>query len=963
MIRVRTGYSFRTAAGKIEDVMDRLLEIGAPAAAITDRASTFGWVRWDKLAQKKGIKPVFGVELGVTNSIHEKKPAVAHWTFIPKNSISSINKLVELATEQFRYQPLLTYQQAQEAEDVFRIIGHRSLLDCVKPDPDMFFALGPSSVKGFVRRAIEKGIPPVMASDNKFVRPEDKGFYEVVCGRNAEIQSYAQHLLSTDEWAEDMERLSLGDNFLASAIDNGRAILEASTAQLQKGKLLTPEKPETLRFMCEKGAQKLGCDLTRPVYAARLERELTLIAEKDFEDYFYIVADICEFARKNMIVGPARGSSCGSLVCYLLGITTIDPIPFGLIFERFIDINRNDLPDIDIDFAANSRQLVFDYINEKYGSNRVARLGTVAMFMPKSAIRESGAALKIPKWRCEAVVESLIERSSGDARALASLEDTLKLTPAGKDLMAEFPEMIIAAKMEGHPRHYSQHAAGIVIAEKPISEFVAVDHRTGATMCDKKDAEELNLLKIDALGLKQLSIFEYTLELANLSRDIFETIPLEDQAAFDVINEGKFSGVFQFDGLALQSVSKQFTITEFNDFTCVTALARPGPLASGGTNEWLRRKNGEHAVTYPHKVFEPFLNETLGIVIYQEQVMEIGRQVGDLDWGQVTALRKAMSRSLGKEYFDQFGDPWKKGAIAKGVTPEDARKVWDDLCAYGSWSFNKSHSVAYSLISYYCAWFKAHYPFEFAAATLTYEDDPEKQLKLLREIVMEGYEYIPVDPETSTDKWTVKREDGKGILVGPLSKVKGVGPKLMQQILGARARGERMPERARKLLKNPVTDIDSLFPIRDAFKRIMPDPSERNIYTLPKNIKDIVVSSQPQEVLIFCTFSKINPRDENEAVLVAKRGYEITDGKTAYLNLFMTDDTDTIFGKIDRWKFEKLAQAIIDRGRPSKALYAVKGNVRGDASFRMISIKNVRYIGDIEEKHEDKKSSGSSSHA
>jgi DNA polymerase III alpha subunit len=252
-----------------------------------------------------------------------------------------------------------------------------------------------------------------------------------------------------------------------------------------------------------------------------------------------------------MVVGPARGSSCGSLVCYLLNITTIDPIPFGLIFERFIDINRTDLPDIDIDFSDERRQLVFDYAEEKYGRAHVARLGTVGLFKPRSALKQAGASLRIPTWRIEKVLDSLIERSSGDARAMFALEDTLKGTEAGRAMLSEFPEALIAGRMEGHPANSSQHAAGIVITQEPVAEYVAVDARSKATMCDKKDAEVLNLLKIDALGLTQLSIFERTLKLAGLP-DVsgwLEQLPLDDQAAFDVLNKQHFAGIFQFTGI------------------------------------------------------------------------------------------------------------------------------------------------------------------------------------------------------------------------------------------------------------------------------------------------------------------------------------------------------------------------------------------------------------------------------
>lgn len=948
MARIRTGYSFRAAVGKIEDVMKRIQEVGWTFAPITDRASTFGWVRWEKLAKTAGLKPIYGIELGVTASINAKKMAIDHWTFLAKDDLLSINELFEMATNQFRYEPLLTYEQALKAKGVFKIVGHRADLDMIDPStPDLFIGLSPSCSKGYAAKAVEKGFTFLATNDNKFTNntKQDATLYETICGRGASLQSYPQYILSDEELAANLKQ-RFEDVEVMMAFSNRDLVAEACHAKLKKGVLLTPEKPATLRQMCLDGAEKLNCDLTRTEYAERLEKELNLIDEKKFEDYFYIIADMVQWARARMLVGPARGSSCGSLVCYLLEITTVDPIPYGLIFERFIDIHRDDLPDIDIDFSDDKRQMVFDYAAEKYGKERVARLGTVSMYHSDGALNEAGAALDVPKWKCDAVKESALKRSSGDARALDSLEDTFLTMPAGQALIKDYPEMMIACRMEGHPRHYSQHAAGLVLTQEPTNHYVAIDRRTGATQCDKKDAEALNLLKIDVLGLTQLSIFEQALELAGLDRLALEKIPMDDPAAFKVLNDAKFCGIFQFNGQALQSIVKQFNVEALDDIVSVTALARPGPLASGGAHEWVKRKNGK-AIEYPHPMFKPYMESTLGIVLYQEQVMEIGRNIGDLSWGDVTALRKAMSKSLGKEYFDQFGDKWKQRAIEKGGDPKAMAKMWDDLCAYGSWSFNKSHAVAYGIISYQCCWLKAHYPFEFAAATLSHQDDPDKQLLLLREMVLEGYNYIPVDATLSTDKWTVGFKDGERMLIGPFTNIKGIGPKTIQTILSARARGEQLPSKALKLMNKPKTSIDSLFPIGDAFKRILPDPAARNIHTPPTPIKSIDLKASKQKVLVFCVLSKINPRDENEAVNVARRGGKLmVDEPTASLNLQLTDDTDTIFGKISRWDYEKKGRAIVERGRPGKCLYAVKGEVP-NGTFRMISIKDIRYIGDI----------------
>lgn len=944
-MRVRTGYSFRTAVGMLEDVMSRVQEIGMTVAPISDRASTFGFNRWSKLSKKAGLKPIYGVEIAVTPSLNAKKPVVDHWTFFAEDDIRSINELLHLATNQFRYEPLLTYEQAANVRNCIKIAGSRSLLDHFERRDDLYIGLSPSCSRGFISDASKLGHQFIRTSDNKFVRQEDEGFYEVVVGKGASVQTYPQWILSEEEWLKSVQRIA-SPEIIAGALENAEKAQERCKAELKAGTLLAPERPATLRELCVAGAKKIGVDLSDPVYSARMDRELKLIAEKNFEDYFFIIADMMHWARQQMLCGPARGSSCGSLVCYLLEITTIDPIKYDLLFERFIDITRNDLPDIDLDFSDQNRHLVFEYMENKYGKERVARLGTVALYRPRSAIDEAGTALGIPKFLCARVLDSLIIRSSGDSRAMHTLEDTFTSTAAGKEILEKYPEILIATKMEGHPRHYSQHAAGIVVTADPVTDYVAVDARTGATQCDKKDAEELNLLKIDALGLTQLSVFEDALLLAGKDIHYLETVPLDDKASFEIINNKQFSGIFQFNGPALQSICNQIKIENLEDIISVTSLARPGPMASGGTNEWVKRKNGK-PVEYPHPTFEPYLKTTMGMVAYQEQVMQICREIGDMSWEDVSTLRKAMSKSLGKEFFDQYGNKFKAGAMKRGMNGPMLDKIWDDLCAYGAMCFNRSHAVAYGIISYWCAYMKAHFPLEFAAATLTHEPDPAKQIKILREMNEEGISYIPVDKDLSIDKWTVGYKAGKKALLGPIQNVKGIGPKLVQQIMSCRVRNEKLPKKAEKLLEEAKTEIDSLWPIQDAFKKLMPDPAERNIFTPPTKIIDVVTKGFDYDVLLFCTPNQIKPRDENEAVNVAKRGGRIITGPTQSLNLTLADDTDVIFGKVDRFAFEKMGREFIDRGKPGKALYAVKGRVPPD--FRMVKVNQIRFIGYADE--------------
>lgn len=956
MARIRTGYSFRTAVGTIDEVLSRLQEIDLGYAPITDRASTFGYARWAKAAKAVGLRPVFGVELAVAESSEEKKPSVDYWTFIAKDSIAPISRLISLATDQFRYEPLIEYQQAIEIEGVWKIAGHRAKLDLIPEGADVLYGLGPSSVRGHVTKAVEKGMRLVAVSDNFMPRREDKAFYEVLTGtgRGASIQTYDQHIQTDEEWFASIKRTGVDRQAAEGALAMRGAVLSGSRAVLQRAELIHPERPKPLREMCEDGAAKLGVDLSDPVYSERLEKELRMIAQKDFEDYFYLVSDICRWARKRMAVGPARGSSCGSLVCYLLEITKVDPIPFGLIFERFIDINRADLPDIDIDFSDQERHQVFKYLEEKYGEDRVARLGTVTMYKAKSALGEAGVALKIPPWKIDAVSQGLVERSSADSRATDTIEDTLKGTTAGREVAEKWPGIFVATRMEGHPRHYSQHAAGVVVSDRPIEEVVAVDVRTGATMCDKKDAEgAYNLLKIDCLGLTQLSIFEDCLSMAGLKMSDLEEAPLDDPAAFDVLNKHHFSGIFQWNGAALQGLTRQIKADKFEDVVAISALARPGPMSTGGSHDWVVRRMTSEVPPGLHPLLDELTKDTYGVIVFQEQVMRIVREMGGLSWEDTSDIRKAMSNTLGDEYFAKFRLRFVEGAGKNGVSQEIANKIWERINTFGAWAFNKSHAVAYGYISYWCCWLKAHYPFEFAAATLTHQTDPQRQIEVLREMASEGIEYIPVDAQTSlATKWTTKEEDGKKYLVGPLISVKGIGPKIAAQIVNARETGATIPAGAAKRLENPETPIDSLWPVSDAVKRLLPDPAARNIHTPPTPIADL---PEEGDVLVFATPMRIDPRDENEEVnIIRRKGVRVTDGPTEYLQMILRDDTGIKRAKINRWRFKEYGQAIIDRSRIGTAIYAFKGTMyKVDEEFSVLSISKVRYLGDMERGYED----------
>ena len=972
MINLRTGYSFRSAFGKIETILDQLVKQGRKFAPITDRSSTYGWTRWVEESTNRGLTPVLGVELGVSPDIVANRPVVDWWTFLPVDGrLEPLTRLIATATEQFRYQPMLTYAQALEPAfnaELLAVPGRRCLMDGYMPEsiPEeaaLYFPSGPHVSYGLHQKFLEiPGAKFTATLDNYFPFPEDRAAYQVTCGKGASDQTWPQHIMNDNAWKEAVysgQYFDGGYKLIEKAWDSARLLLELSSrAQQKHAQLPRPanlpkrSRPDTyLKKLCIRGLKTRGLADSQ-AHRERMDRELKMIAEKNFSDYFLIVADIVHWAKERMIVGPARGSAAGSLVCYLLEITEIDPLKFGLIFERFIDLNRADLPDIDIDFSYQHRESVIRYIGKTYGQDNVSRLGTVAMFKPRSIMAEVGRELKVPKWEVEAFLDSILVRSSGDARAMDTLGDSLTELQMGKELVEKYPEIWVGTKMEGHPRHSSQHASAVVLSESPpLHHLAPVDQRNGCLMMDKKDAEKLDLLKVDALGLTQLSILEDAMQMAGQDKNDLLHIDLEDPHALSILQDHRYSGIFQFNGIALQNVAKQVPFDRFDDIVAVTALSRPGPIVSGGTTTWCDRRLGYEPVEYPHPVFEPYLSETYGVIIYQEQIMTIGREVGGLSWDDVTELRKAMSKSLGEEYFDQFGDRWKAGAEEKGVPRAVLDELWKDMCAYGSWSFNKSHAVSYGLISYWCCWVKSRFPFEFAAATLNHEDDIERQLEILRELDQEGYNYKPVDLEKSIDRWTI--DQASNTLIGPLGNIRGIGPKFEERIMSYRKAGRPLPPSLVKKLTGARTPLDSLYPIRDAIKLLCPDPQARNIITPPIEIADVKWYGQDDmqyPVVIMCTVKKINVRDENEPIKVAKRGGPLKDGSpTQSLNLHLIDDTDTVFAKINRFDFERLGRDIVTRGKEGSVLYAFKGvPLQLSGSFRMFKIDAVRFLGEFD---------------
>lgn len=932
-MRHRSGFSFRYAYGFVRDVLPR---IETPYAALTDRGSCYGFNQWRKLCERAGKKAIFGFEVAVTNNIGEKKPRRDYVTLIALDGLTELHRVFGDSTSPLRKEPSLDYDQLNRIpqDKVAAIIGRTILPELLDPEREWFYAQGPSTPPQIEQWAAEHGWKPIASSDNTYPAPEDRHAFEILGGGRSGTQSWPQHILSEQEL-----RLYATEE----AFRNRDELAARCKAEMSKPKIAAPEIAETMEDWCERGARELGISLDDPDYRSRYEREMGIIHQLGFEDYFFIIADLVRYARQHMFVGPARGSSCGSLVCYLMGITTVDPIKHDLMFERFIDPNRADLPDIDIDFSEQHRELVFQYLADRYGQQRVARLGTIAFLREKSIANTVGAYFDIPTFKFEPVLRSVIrdEGNASNEYLPTYFTKAIDTTTEGQKLLKEFPEVDIVRRLEGHPLHHSTHAAGAVVTSTPIYDYVAVDERTNTVELDKFDAQDLDMLKIDALGLKQLSVFEDALRLIGKPHKFLVDLPLDDFAAFEVLNQRKFSGVFQYNGPSVQKVSSSFNVETFEDMVATTSLARPGPMGAGGTERWLRVRSGKEPARLPHPLFEPILGKTHGIVIYQEQVMQIGRQIGDMEWPRVTKLRKVVQYFTGKAEMDAFRAEYLAGATAKGIEPARANAFWDEMLAFGAYAFNRSHAVAYSLLSYWCCWLKAHYPLEFAAGMLNHEADPERQRQMLVELQQEGIEYQPYDAELSGLKWQPSHaEPGSntpGKLLGPLTLVKGLGPKRAAQYLAARETGGTLPSSVVKILDGGITPLDTLEPVKTAVSRNHPDLTAINIFSTPVPIGS--VGEQELRDVLFI------------GLLVKATAKKSKDGRGDQMTCILRDDTGEIRLFINQRNYNALGDKLLKEGPVGKTLWAVKGSTPQGGGIVWTDM--VRFLGLMEQEKKE----------
>lgn len=907
-LRVRTEFSFKerrdcVAYGPVGVVAGALKELGCPGAGIVD-GGTWGHVRWLKATQKAGLKPFFGTELTFLQPDGRKPSAWA---------LAEDTRLFYRFSTAARQPGADLHELFASARGVLRFSG------AALTDPECFdyVDLNPASPlqqRAALALAQRTGKPLVLTSDNAFPRPEDFSAFMVISGRQ---KVTPQHILPLEHLRRTMQILD--DQAFERAVRNTYEAAERCATALPTAPLIHFDGD--LVALARAGQERrlrLGHIASwTEVYEARLVRELKAIADKQFESYFLVVSDLISWAKERMLVGPGRGSSAGSLLCYLIGITEVDPLVHDLLFERFIDLTRKDLPDIDIDFSDRRREMCFDYLAEKYGRDNVARIGNVNTMKPRTVLERIGRAFAIPKDETDRFANVLIEYSSGDSRYGKSLEDTLNTTHYGKLFMQRYPQAALMSQIENHASHSGVHAAGVIVSNEPVNEYCTVGE-DGVAQIDKPDSEHLNLLKIDALGLSTLGIIE---DAGVVTADELYALKLNDPEVLNVFNSGKLCGVFQFEGHSQRRVTKQIRVKSFEQVDHITALARPGPLGGGAMARYGALAAGAEAESKPHdKYIAPMVGSTHGVVLYQEQVMRIVSEIGKFSWEQTTAIRKAMSGRKGKEYFDQQSVQFIAGAAQDGISETDARAIWDEICSFGAWGMNKSHTCAYGIIAYWCAWMKRYHPLAYAAAVLRHEEDENKVLRYLRELHNDGVEIVPIDPESSDEGWSAK--DGK--LFGGFRNLKGFGPVKAHAAVQARMNGA-ITDKLREQIAKAHNKYGVLFPITTAYNDWYENPQDHGIAEgwRVQFIKDVLPDS---EAVFIGKVVKKEMRDENETVRVAKRGGRLKEGQTLFTDLFVTDDSDEDFICRLRTKdFDRLGRPAFERLKEDEDIVLIRG--------------------------------------
>jgi DNA polymerase III subunit alpha len=825
-LHVHSEYSILDGACRIPELAARAAEFQMPAVGLTDHGSLAGAVELTKEAAKHGIKPVIGCEVYVADDRHAQAKGYAHLTLLAADNAGYSN-LIKLSSlgylEGYYYKPRVDWELLdRHSAGLIALSGCLSgrvskALEESRPgdaaaDLDRLVTIfGKDSTYVEIQNAglepqqrinplLAKlahgtGLPLVATGDVHYLRHEDALAHEaLLCIQSGDsLKNPSRWRFDTDQFFfKSPQEMAADFAEYQDALRTTLEIAERCNVTLELGRILLPEYPtpdgrdafDYLVEVTERGLEKRYGAAT-PELTERLKFELKTINEMGFADYFLIVWDFIAFAKRNGIsVGPGRGSSAGSLVAYCLEITDIDPIKYDLLFERFLNPGRKSMPDMDIDFAVDGRDRVINYVAEKYGRDRVAQIITFGTMAARAAVRDAGRVLEIPYGVVDKVAK-LIPEGPGQ-----SLDACLKQGQPLKeqyDADAVTREIVDLAKpLEGLTRQDSIHAAGVVIGAQPLMEIVPLQQKGSdqeiVTQFAMGDIEELGLLKMDFLGLRNLDVLEKARELAGAPTD-WATLPLDDKKVYEMLSRADSVGVFQFESSGMRDALRQVKPTVFEDLIALVALYRPGPMAY--IPVYARRKNGQEPVTYIDERLKPITAVTHGTCIYQEQYLEIAKQIAGFTPAEADDLRKAIGKKI-HSLMASLKEKFLEGCASTGTTPAVAQQLWKDMEASQDYSFNKAHAACYALIAYRTAWMKANHPREYMAALISSVMNTKDRVPFYVNACDEmGIEVLPPDVNQSQLDFAVV--EGK-IRFG-LSAVKNVGEPAARAIIRARDEG------------------------------------------------------------------------------------------------------------------------------------------------------------------------------
>jgi DNA polymerase-3 subunit alpha len=779
-LHVHTHYSLLDGLAKVDKILDQAKELGMDSLAITDHGVLYGAIEFYIKAKERGIKPIIGCEMYVTaTDLHSKNPTAEdrkrhHLILLAKNEAGYKNlmRLITIAhLEGFYYKPridrkalrahaegLIGLSACAQGEIPSAIIAgdlekaeelaleYRDIF----ADGDFYFeiqhhpkfAAQEIANLGIIKLSKKLGIKIVATNDIHYIKKEDAEIQDILLciqtNKTVEMKD-RMSLMDFELYLKSPEEMAAHFAHIPEAISNTQEIVDKCNLEIKLGETQLPhfDFPEGftaqtyLEKLCEDGLiKRFGDDITSE-HRKRMDYEMSVIEKTGYASYFLIVQDFTNWARsQGIVVGPGRGSAAGSFVSYLVGITNIDPIKYDLLFERFLNPERVSMPDVDMDFADDRRDEVLQYVRRKYGNDHVAQIITFGTMAARAAIRDAGRALGIPYAFCDATAKLIPQFSTIEEALEESKEfkDFYGMDPGAKKLIDS------AKRLEGVIRHASMHACGVVITKEPVTEYTPLQNITktgenGGTVTQYSSStkssfvEKIGLLKMDFLGLKNLTIMQNTLRIVKKLEGIeidIDTIPLDDAKAFELLQKAETTGVFQLESSGMKRYLKLLKPTELEDIIAMVALYRPGPM--DWIPDFIARKHGEKKMSYLHPNLEPILKKTYGVAVYQEQVMQIARDLAGFSMGEADVLRKAM----GKKIFALIAEQKIKfieGCVTQGVDRKIGEKVFEYIEPFAGYGFNRSHAACYGLIGYQTAYLKAHFPAPFMAALLTSDQD------------------------------------------------------------------------------------------------------------------------------------------------------------------------------------------------------------------------------------------------